>query len=312
MSAEPLPVTVIGGYLGAGKTTLVNHLLRHAGGRRLAVLVNEFGDLPIDADLIEAEEGNLISIAGGCICCSFGDDLTAALRDLAALDPAPDHVLIESSGVAMPGGILLTVSLLETFRADGVVVVADAGTVRTAHDDAYIGDTIRRQLQAADIVVLSKVDLLDGDTGGLRDWLSGITPGAIVEGIVGAREGAVAPDLLLGLGGAALGADGGSGPDTAHSDALFDSVTLHPGACDVHALAGQIVSGGFGVVRAKGHLRDANGVMRLVHLVGSRVEVTEGRDDRPEGLVCIGLRGQFDRAGLLDLAAAPIRRQSAG
>ena len=102
MSAA-LPVTVIGGYLGAGKTTLVNHLLRHAEGRRLAVLVNEFGELPIDADLIEAEGDDLISISGGCVCCSFGSDLTAALLRLAALEPRPDHVVIEASGVAIPG-----------------------------------------------------------------------------------------------------------------------------------------------------------------------------------------------------------------
>ena len=74
----PLPVIILGGYLGAGKTTLVNHLLRHAGGRRIAVLGNEFGELPIDEDLIEAKGDDLISIAGGCICCSFGGDLTAA------------------------------------------------------------------------------------------------------------------------------------------------------------------------------------------------------------------------------------------
>ena len=77
-----IPVTVIGGYLGAGKTTLVNHLLRHADGRRLAVLVNEFGSIAIDEDLIEAEEDGLISIAGGCICCSFGNDLIGAINDL--------------------------------------------------------------------------------------------------------------------------------------------------------------------------------------------------------------------------------------
>ena len=87
MNARRLPVTLIGGYLGAGKTTLVNHLLHHADGRRLAVLVNEFGDLPIDADLIEARDGNLISIAGGCICCSFGSDLVAALLNIKQREP---------------------------------------------------------------------------------------------------------------------------------------------------------------------------------------------------------------------------------
>ncbi|MFB0941699.1 MAG: GTP-binding protein [Paracoccaceae bacterium] len=100
-----VPVTVIGGYLRAGKITLINHLLRTANGVRLAVLVNEFGALSIDEDLIEAEDGNIISIAGGCICCSFGDDLSAALMDICAFKPPPDHILIEASGVAIPAVI---------------------------------------------------------------------------------------------------------------------------------------------------------------------------------------------------------------
>ena len=77
-----LPVTVIGGYLGAGKTTLINHLLRNANGLRLAVLVNEFGELSIDADLIEAEEDGLMSISGGCVCCAYGNDMIGVLEDI--------------------------------------------------------------------------------------------------------------------------------------------------------------------------------------------------------------------------------------
>ena len=110
-----LPVTVIGGYLGAGKTSLVNHLLRNADGVRLAVLVNEFGALPIDEDLIIAQDDDVISIAGGCVCCSYGSDMTAALLDMQALDPAPDHVLLEASGVALPGSIVGAISLLDGF-----------------------------------------------------------------------------------------------------------------------------------------------------------------------------------------------------
>ena len=98
-----IPVSVIGGYLGAGKTTLVNHLLRNANGRKLAVLVNEFGELPIDADLIEADDGDMISIAGGCICCSYGSDLVGALMELPERMPNMDGMLIEASGVALPG-----------------------------------------------------------------------------------------------------------------------------------------------------------------------------------------------------------------
>jgi len=96
-----LPITTIAGYLGAGKTTLVNHMLRNANGLRLAVLVNEFGELPIDEDLIEAEGDDIISIAGGCVCCSYGNDLTLALLDMLEMQPRPDHVIIEASGVAM-------------------------------------------------------------------------------------------------------------------------------------------------------------------------------------------------------------------
>ena len=92
---QNLPVTVVGGYLGAGKTTLVNYLLRNANGLRLAVLVNEFGELAIDKDLIEAEDDGLISISGGCVCCSFGGDLIAALRGLSQMKPQPQHILIE-------------------------------------------------------------------------------------------------------------------------------------------------------------------------------------------------------------------------
>jgi len=84
---QDIPVIVIGGYLGAGKTTLLNHLLRHADGRKIAILVNEFGDLPIDADLIEAKDDEMIAISGGCICCSFGSDMTAALIKLPSWIP---------------------------------------------------------------------------------------------------------------------------------------------------------------------------------------------------------------------------------
>ena len=111
LDTSTLPVTVIGGYLGAGKTTLVNHLLRHAQGLRIAVLVNEFGALPIDADLIETQDENIISIAGGCVCCSYGNDLILAMLDLAKLTPAPQHVLLEASGVAIPGAIASSVGL---------------------------------------------------------------------------------------------------------------------------------------------------------------------------------------------------------
>lgn len=296
MTGEPLPVTVIGGYLGAGKTTMVNHLLRNAGGRRLAVLVNEFGELPIDEDLIEAEGDNLISIAGGCVCCSFGSDLTAALIQMAQMDPRPDHVVIESSGVAIPGAILLTVSLIDGFRPDGTVVLADAPQLRRAAVDPYIGDTILRQLRDANIVLMNKSDLLgETELEALDLWLADTAPQAAR---IPSIRGAVAIEAVLGLGAEPLASSAGG-----HADKLFDSIVLRPAApVDCEALAARIAEGPYGVVRAKGYLRERQGGVRLIHVAGNRWEVTPGPDDARPGLVCIGLREGFDGRALVALA----------
>ena len=288
-----LPVTVIGGYLGAGKTTLVNHLLRNAAGRRLAVLVNEFGALPIDADLIEAQDGDLIAIAGGCVCCSFGSDLTAALMQIAALDPPPDHVLIESSGVAIPGSIMATAALLDSVRCDGIVVVADGGGVRAAAEDAYIGDTITRQLAQADIVILNKADLA---AERLADWLQTLAPQAAV---VTCQNAQVPLEAVIGMGPHPAPAH-----DHAHdhADDLFESVVLTPAAStDAAALAQSLAEGPYGVVRAKGWLRGTDG-MALIHVVGRQWSAEPAADTAREGVVCIGPRGQLDIDGLRRLA----------
>ena len=126
----PIPVTLIGGYLGAGKTTLVNHLLRERGERRIAVLVNDFGELPIDDALIESRDGPLLRLAGGCVCCSFGSDLMAALQQMLALQPAPQHILIETSGVALPAAVARMLGLLPGLQLDALLVLADAETLR--------------------------------------------------------------------------------------------------------------------------------------------------------------------------------------
>ena len=307
---ETLPVTVIGGYLGAGKTTLVNHLLRHAGGRRLAVLVNEFGDLPIDADLIEARDDGLISIAGGCICCSFGSDLAAALVDLAAFEPRPDHILIEASGVALPGAIASTVSLLGAYAIDATVVVADAVTVKARASDAYVGDTIARQLTDADIVVLNKTtDLSASAVGDLNDWLSAKSGGAPV---LATPDGAVPVAAVFGL---RAGVTAG-GTIQGHADGLFETLVLRPEcSVDVRALARDLAASDLGVVRCKGFLHDARGGVALIQTVGTRHDVVPADANSRVGLICIGLKRQLDRPGLRRLveksaALAPAPRPS--
>ncbi len=287
--SEPLPVTVVGGYLGAGKTTLVNHLLRHADGLKFAVLVNEFGALPIDEDLIEAQSDDLISIAGGCVCCSFGSDLTAALLDMGAREPRPDHILIEASGVAMPSAIAANVGLQEGFRLAGIVVLADSETVQAQAVDDYLGDTILRQLKDADLIVQTKTDLVEAPDAVTR-WLSARAPGVSV---LQAKQGQVPRDVLLGL------ETSGQPSLSSHADASFEShVFATREGVDALELARELAVGGYGLVRAKGFVRDAEGQVQLIQIVGQRYEVTRFGRQMPVELVCIGLKSQLSTARL--------------
>ncbi|MFA9563418.1 MAG: GTP-binding protein [Acidimicrobiales bacterium] len=155
-----LPLTVIGGYLGAGKTTLVNRLLTNAGGRRVAVLVNDFGDIAVDAALIEADDGDTISFANGCVCCSLADGFAAALGRLRERSERFDHVVVEVSGVGNPGTVAQW-GHTPGFTLDAVIVLADATSIRTQVVDPYVGETVVAQLEAADLVVVTKLDLVD-------------------------------------------------------------------------------------------------------------------------------------------------------
>jgi len=153
-----IPVTVIGGFLGAGKTTLVNHVLR-AGRRRYAVLVNDFGALNVDAGLITGQDGAVVSLANGCVCCSIGPDLGSTLAAVAARRPAPEHILIEASGVSDPWRIAQLVKLEEGVALDAVLVLVDSAAFPEQLADRYLTDTLERQLARADLVVLNKADL---------------------------------------------------------------------------------------------------------------------------------------------------------
>ncbi len=292
-----LPVTVIGGYLGSGKTTLVNHLLRHNDGLRLAVLVNEFGDLPIDADLIQAEEDGLISISGGCVCCAFGSDLLGALEDLCAMDPGPDHVLIEASGVALPASIAATVGMIEGLRADAVVVLADVDQIQANAVHKYLSDTIERQLAQADILLLTKTDLAtDAEVATVTDWLghkAGTTR------ILPVRHGALPASALLGALPLPARHNGQSG---GHGHTLFASTTLTPTApVDAEAL-GRALACDATVTRAKGFVDTGHG-LALVHVVGARHSTEKVQGQHVIGLVCIGPKDGFDPDALHALVA---------
>ncbi|BBK40475.1 cobalamin biosynthesis protein CobW [Allostella vacuolata] len=267
----PLPVTIVGGYLGAGKTTLVNHLLRHADGRRLAVLVNDFGELPIDVDLIEHRGAGVIGIAGGCVCCTYGSDLMAALDALLAMTPRPDHVLIETSGVALPGAVAAGMQLLSSFRLDAVIVLADAETARAHAADRYMGDTITRQFAAADLVALNKADLVDdallADTAA---WVAATAaPGTA---IVPCRHAALPVDVVLGP---PSGARLVLAPTGRHDLAAWDRWQAElPCPVDADRLAAALADAGLGLVRAKGIVDDRSGGRCLIQVVGRRWSVT--------------------------------------
>jgi G3E family GTPase len=157
--AMTLPLTVIGGFLGAGKTTLLKHLLENADGRRLAVLINDFGALNIDAALIKSTGADSVELSNGCVCCSLGDDLVKQLVILERSADQFDHVVIEASGVGDPWKIAQIGMVAGAYRLDSVIVVVDTETIEAHLTDELISDTVIRQLARADIVLANKSDL---------------------------------------------------------------------------------------------------------------------------------------------------------
>lgn len=172
-----VPLTLLTGFLGAGKTTVLNRILAGDHGLRVAVLVNDFGDLDIAEELIEDRSGDTVRLTNGCICCNLKEGLVAAVSEVLHRDPRPEHVVLEASGVADPTGIATTL-LAPVFRGrirlDGVVCIVDA---REFHDEHAEEALILRQLMVSDLVLLNKVDVVPESVRQLaetriRGWLS--------------------------------------------------------------------------------------------------------------------------------------------
>lgn len=190
MTERRLPLTILGGFLGAGKTTLVNHLLRNREGLRVLVMVNDFGSVDVDAELIEsggAAEG-VVSLKNGCVCCSMAGDLVQALLQAESRAGELDWMIIEASGVSDPGKIAQIGRAGGIFELACIVTVADAASVRETAADRYVGDMVRRQLGAAHLVLLNKCDLVDARRREeVRAWLRGCAPEAAIVSVSGAQ-----------------------------------------------------------------------------------------------------------------------------
>jgi cobalamin biosynthesis protein CobW len=303
---EKLPVTVITGFLGSGKTTLISHLMRNLGGKRLAIIVNEFGEVGVDGEILkgcaipECPVENIVELANGCICCTVADDFIPTIEALMALNPRPDHILIETSGLALPKPLLKAFDWPEIrsrITVDGVIALADAEAVaagrfapnveavdrqRMADDsidhETPLSEVFEDQIACADIVLLTKPDLA-GPEGIARakEVIAAEAPRPLP--VIEVAEGAIDPRVILGLHAAAeddLGArpshhDGAD--DHEHED--FDSVVIDiPELADPAEIATRIatLAERHNILRVKGYAAVAGKPMRLlVQAVGGRV-----------------------------------------
>ncbi len=290
-----LPVTLISGYLGAGKTTLINHLLRNAGGTRLMVMVNDFGELPIDADLIESQDGNTITLANGCICCSIGADLVGAFMDVLNLDPLPDHLLIEASGVAEPARIANMARAERDLELRAIVVLADAAAVRSQAENPLIGSAVQAQLSSADLLLLNKTDLAAPESlAATERWVEESYPGLRH---TRCRMAQISPEILAGS--ESPTDPPHPAPGHSHEDQYIrwswqSSEPLR--RADLESALAALPSG---VLRLKGIVTLAGEAGAwAVQCVGSRWSITPHLSGEGTRLVAIALKPQITREAL--------------
>ena len=316
-----VPMIVLGGFLGAGKTTLLNRILSGAHGVRYAVLVNDFGELDVDGNLVASHGGDTVTFANGCVCCSMGDDLVGAIDRLLDGNRRPDQILVEASGVADPAPIADVATLHPGLVRDLVIVLADAETLRSRHEDRRLRETVVRQLDAADLLVLNKCDrvseeVCDATESWVRDRAHVPTPiirtvGADVPmGLLSATEaGAVAKAETA----AATPAVRPHG----HGHRFVSRTVPCPDPMDPERLRAALAAFMPRVLRAKGFVVPAGGTKdeRIVVQACGRTVEMERRRPLPDrgaapfpGLVFIGLDdlpGEGELAGMVRRASAP-------
>ncbi|MCI9868012.1 cobalamin biosynthesis protein CobW [Rhizobium skierniewicense] len=340
---DRVPCTIITGFLGAGKTTLLRGLLEKLDGKRLAIIVNEFGDVGIDGEILKGcgiescPEENIVELANGCICCTVADDFQPAIEQILSREPRVEHILIETSGLALPKPLVQAFqwpAIKSRVTVDAVVAVADGAALAegmVSHDlealaaqrqndealdhDDPVEEVFEDQIACADLIVLTKGDLLDAE--GLeraKAHINAHLPKAAK--IIVASNGVIDPAVLIGLGLAVE--EDIDNRHTHHDDEEdhdhdeFDSFVVELDAVtDADALAARIAetAASENVLRIKGFVEVSSKPMRLqVQAVGSRVNHYFDRpwgagEERRSRLVVIGEKG-LDRAKIERMLAA--------
>ena len=340
---QKIPATVITGFLGAGKTTMIRNLLSNAGGRKIALIINEFGDLGVDGEVLKGcgaeacTEDDIIELNNGCICCTVADDFIPTMEKLLARDVRPDHIVIETSGLALPQPLVAAFNwpgIKTAVTVDGVVTVVDSAAVAAGrfaddHDaldaqrvedqgldhESPIEELFEDQLTAADLIVLNKADLLDGAAlKAVRDIVSSAT--ARKPRMVEARNGDLPASVLLGLG---VGTEDEialrkshhelehEGGDHDHDHDEFESFVVELGALDdagAFVAALKPIIERHDILRLNGFAEVKGKPMRLlIQAVGSRIDTYFDRawqpgEARGTRLVAIGLHDEMDDAAI--------------
>ncbi len=332
-----IPATIVTGFLGAGKTTLIRHVLANARGRRLALIINEFGDVGVDGEILKScgvdscPEENIVELANGCLCCTVADEFLPAIEALLAREPRPDHIIIETSGLALPKPLVKAFdwpSIRSKLTVDGVIAVVDAAAVadgRFADDEEKLAaqraqdtsldhdnpleEVYQDQLLCADLVILNKADLVDAASlERITAEIAAAIPRAVK--VVQTKHSRLDASVLLGLNAAAEDdlAARPSHHDTeeGHDHDDFDSFTLDlPAVHDAVALMARLsqIAREHDVLRMKGFAEVAGKPMRLlVQGVGARFSHQFDRawkagESRGGRLVVIGEKG-VDKAAI--------------
>jgi len=278
-----LDVTLLTGFLGSGKTTVLRHVLEHPRGLKIAVLVNDVGQIEVDAHLIGQETSDQVSLSNGCACCALADDLSRQLETLAR-DHDYDVAIIEASGVADPINIAQVIYGTNGCHLDGIVAVADPIALEEQRGNHHIAPLLQRQLQAAHLVLLSKFDLLDKN--GLQIANSAVAEVAPGSRILPIENGEVDVRVLCGA------ADRGASLTNTDHFTNFEVATavINPaGPWDPRDLGKMLEESNHQLLRAKGWFDDQQGSRHHLEVVGRRWSIEPSSNSPIQGLVLIGL-----------------------